>query len=392
MELHEFVLDEPALEAWGRRVGAEVRPPVFLCLRGGLGAGKSVLARAVARGAGVIGTLPSPTYNLLFRYPGSEGRVVVHMDLYRLEDPDELAALGWEELGASGEVVLVEWPERAGDGLPEDRWEVTLDPPHPGSPLRRVEVRAVGRPAAIPLPELQDHDPGSPPRELVLAVETSTPRGGVALGWGDQLVGEVALPDQQRHAATLLPAIRDLLEAADLRLGALAGVVVGAGPGSFTGVRVAAATARGLVRGAGLPLLPVSSLAGAAAIPLELDPSPLLVCFDARGDRLFVGGYRGEGGGVVEFLPPVATRIGELLDSPLPAGVRFSGDGAWRHRALLEEVGFPVLEPPLGLPSPAGLIRLATSRVRGFLLPPHAAPGEWEPDYQKDGRPVVQGA
>lgn len=146
------LLDQDALEAWGRQVGREAPTPLFLCLRGPLGAGKSVLARAVARGAGVEGGLPSPTFNLLFRYPASAGRTVVHLDLYRLDDPRELMELGWEELGVPGEVVVVEWPERAGSHLPPDRWEVRLDPPAPLSPLRRVEVRPVGHPPSIPLP------------------------------------------------------------------------------------------------------------------------------------------------------------------------------------------------------------------------------------------------
>src|SRR5690606_22612088 len=94
-------LDERALEAWGRALGAEAPVPLFLALTGPLGAGKSVLARAVARGAGVLGTLPSPTYNLLFRYPASAGRMVVHLDLYRIGSPAELDELGWDELGAS---------------------------------------------------------------------------------------------------------------------------------------------------------------------------------------------------------------------------------------------------------------------------------------------------
>lgn len=146
------LLDQEALEAWGKEVGARARPPLFLCLRGDLGAGKSVLARAVARGAGVMGSLPSPTYNLLFRYPAAGGRSVVHLDLYRLEDPEELRELGWEELGAPDEIVLVEWPERAQDSLPGDRWEVELEAPAPGSPLRRIGIHSVGDPNPIPPP------------------------------------------------------------------------------------------------------------------------------------------------------------------------------------------------------------------------------------------------
>lgn len=140
------------LTAWGRGIGATVERPVVLALRGELGAGKSHLARAVARGAGVEGPIPSPTYNLLLRYPDARGGEVVHVDLYRLRDPEELLELGWWELGAPGEVVLVEWPERAEEALPEPRWEIALarDPGDAGR--RGVVVRRVGDPPPIPEP------------------------------------------------------------------------------------------------------------------------------------------------------------------------------------------------------------------------------------------------
>lgn len=387
-DVAEVLLDQEALEDWGRRIGSEVHPPVFLCLRGELGAGKSVLARAVARGAGVTGTLPSPTYNLQFRYPAEGGRTVVHMDLYRLEDPEELGPLGWEELGSPGEIVLVEWPQRAGEMLPADRWEVTLTAPRPGSLLRTVDLRAVGHPSPIPLPA---PSAGTSDPAPLLAFDTSTPTGCVGVGRGRDLLAQAILPHQGRHASTLLPTIRDLLEEVGVGLGELGGIVVGAGPGSFTGVRVAGATARGLVRGARLPLIPVSSLAAAAVDPLLADPSPVCIAFDARGDRLFAGAWSLEGGRLVELLEPRATRLPELLaglERPGVPGVRLAGDGAWRHRASVEAAGFPVLDPPLGTPTPAGLIHLASA---GHGAPPHPDPGEWEPDYQKDGRPVVSG-
>lgn len=145
-----MILTERELVRWGGRIGVEAEPPVFLGLSGQLGAGKSVLARAVARGAGVETSMPSPTFNLLFRYPARDGIEVVHLDLYRLRDPEELWELGWEELGRGREVVLVEWPERAGDHLPEDRWDVHISAPEPGSLERRVEVHRVGSPPHLP--------------------------------------------------------------------------------------------------------------------------------------------------------------------------------------------------------------------------------------------------
>jgi tRNA threonylcarbamoyl adenosine modification protein YjeE len=148
IEAATAVLDEEALEAWGRRVGSEVAAPVVFALRGDLGAGKSTLARAVARGAGVRGDIPSPTFNLLFRYPARDGREVVHLDLYRLEREDEVWDLGWDELGEGEEIVLIEWPERAEGILPAPRWDVSLE--EDGPDRRRLALAAVG--AAPPLP------------------------------------------------------------------------------------------------------------------------------------------------------------------------------------------------------------------------------------------------
>ncbi|HWK88502.1 MAG TPA: tRNA (adenosine(37)-N6)-threonylcarbamoyltransferase complex ATPase subunit type 1 TsaE [Longimicrobium sp.] len=143
------VLTEDELAAWGRRVGAEARTPLVLALRGDLGAGKSTLARAVAHGAGVEGDVPSPTFNLLFRYDTPRGVQVQHLDLYRLEREDEVWELGWAELGAPGDLVMIEWPERAEALLPRVRWDVRLEEgDDPG--VRAVEVRAAGDPPPLP--------------------------------------------------------------------------------------------------------------------------------------------------------------------------------------------------------------------------------------------------
>jgi len=144
-----LTLAERDLVRWGSRIGREVAPPIFVGLRGQLGAGKSVLARAIARGAGVEIQVPSPTFNLLFRYQGKDVEVV-HLDLYRLRSPEELWELGWDELGHGPEIVLVEWPERAGEHLPADRWDVALSAPEPGSLLREVRVEKIGRPPPLP--------------------------------------------------------------------------------------------------------------------------------------------------------------------------------------------------------------------------------------------------
>ena len=142
-------LVEKELTRWGERIGETLDAPAFLGLQGPLGAGKSVLARAIGQGLGVSQPMPSPSFNLLFRYPASLGIQVVHMDLYRLTSTDELWELGWEELGQPNEIVLVEWPERAGRFLPPDHWLIELAPVTGKPLLRDVGAVRVGHPPEL---------------------------------------------------------------------------------------------------------------------------------------------------------------------------------------------------------------------------------------------------
>ena len=145
-----MILNEAEMIRWGEAIGAAARTPLFLLLRGPLGAGKSVLARSIAHGAGVEGAVPSPTFNLVFRYPSRRGVQIVHMDLYRLSDPGELWELGWQDLGGQDELVLVEWPERAEGMLPEHRWEITLGAVSGDREARTVSVSRFGVPQYLP--------------------------------------------------------------------------------------------------------------------------------------------------------------------------------------------------------------------------------------------------
>ncbi|HEX7185382.1 MAG TPA: tRNA (adenosine(37)-N6)-threonylcarbamoyltransferase complex ATPase subunit type 1 TsaE [Thermoanaerobaculia bacterium] len=97
--------------ALGRELAEELAPDGVLLLSGDLGSGKTVLTRGVAEGLGIDPReVQSPTFNLIREHRGSRGRLV-HADLYRL-DPDEVPALGLEELLAGPGVKVVEWAER----------------------------------------------------------------------------------------------------------------------------------------------------------------------------------------------------------------------------------------------------------------------------------------
>ena len=111
-------LDDAEATAALARDLARSRPArAVVWLRGGLGAGKSTLARAFLRELGVEGAIRSPTYTLVERYPIPGGEAA-HLDLYRLGDAAELDFLGLDALAADATLWLVEWPERGATGLP----------------------------------------------------------------------------------------------------------------------------------------------------------------------------------------------------------------------------------------------------------------------------------
>ena len=118
--------DEAATERLGAALAERLRPRDVVALVGGLGAGKTTLARAILRAASGEPALivPSPTFTLVEIYDTPKGPFW-HFDLYRLEVPEQVFELGWEEARTDG-IALVEWAERLGPLLPHERFTVTL--------------------------------------------------------------------------------------------------------------------------------------------------------------------------------------------------------------------------------------------------------------------------
>jgi tRNA threonylcarbamoyladenosine biosynthesis protein TsaE len=120
------VPDAQATEALGASLAAVVRPGDVIALSGPLGAGKTSVARGLLRALGLEGEAPSPSFAIAQPYAPPEVRVpVMHVDLYRIEDPAEIEELGLEE-ALTDSVLVVEWPERAGAGAWPDALRLTL--------------------------------------------------------------------------------------------------------------------------------------------------------------------------------------------------------------------------------------------------------------------------
>jgi tRNA threonylcarbamoyladenosine biosynthesis protein TsaE len=107
-----------AMEQLGRAAAVEALPGSVIALVGGLGAGKTHWTKGFVAGIGSPADVTSPTFGLIHEYPG--GRLpVFHLDFYRLDSPEELLALGWDEYLENNGVVIAEWADKFPELLPE---------------------------------------------------------------------------------------------------------------------------------------------------------------------------------------------------------------------------------------------------------------------------------
>lgn len=126
----------------------------------------------------------------------------------------------------------------------------------------------------------------------LLAIDTSSPACSVALQTGSDVSARHEERDRE-HTRLLTPMIRDLLAEAGLSMQQLDAIVLGNGPGSFIGMRIAASVAQGLAHGAGIDIVPVSSLAAVAAEVFSAsDANEVIVAQDAHMNEVYLGAFR----------------------------------------------------------------------------------------------------
>ena len=136
-------------ERFGIRLGELLQIGDILCLSGELGAGKTALARGIGRGWGSPNRVTSPTFTLINAYPRPiDGRLLYHMDGYRLESEMDVISSGVEDLLYNDETIMIEWPEHIKSFLPHDYLWISLLPIE--TTKRRIVMEAFGkRPFAL---------------------------------------------------------------------------------------------------------------------------------------------------------------------------------------------------------------------------------------------------
>ena len=175
---------------------------------------------------------------------------------------------------------------------------------------------------------------GSPAPPLLLALETSGSCGSIALVRAFGCVAEYTLDTGQTHSRYLLPGIEMLMRETSIDWPDLNAIAVGLGPGSFTGLRIGLATAKGLAMAAEKPLVGVSSLDG-LAVQIIGNGLPVCALIDARKKEVYAALYRENAQGEMErqgdylVLPPA--RLAEMIQEP----TLFIGSGAELYRHLL---------------------------------------------------------
>jgi tRNA threonylcarbamoyladenosine biosynthesis protein TsaB len=216
-----------------------------------------------------------------------------------------------------------------------------------------------------------------------LAIDTATEVASVALGSAERVRAARSVRGARQHAAQIVPLVDQVLTLAAVRVRNLALVIVGDGPGSFTGLRIGWAAAKGLTQDTGIPLRAVASLMGAAHAAACGEVGPVAACFDALRGQVFGAVYAFPPGRVETLVAPALCTLGALARVAPVRPLVAVGDGAVRYA---EEVVAWTGRTPIGLealPPVAGSL-LALAGLDGAARPLDD-PATAEPAY---GRPA----
>jgi tRNA threonylcarbamoyladenosine biosynthesis protein TsaB len=179
----------------------------------------------------------------------------------------------------------------------------------------------------------------------ILAIETSTLLGGIAVVEDERILCELTLQVEETHSSQLLPAIEYVLNVTGLKPELLDGFAIAAGPGSFTGLRIGMAAVKGLAVAASRPIVGISTLE-AMAWMFPFSPHPLCPMIDARMKEVYGAWFRAEGGGILRVSKDMVLPAREFLKELREPAV-FFGSGAQRYRReIFETLGEAALFPP----------------------------------------------
>jgi tRNA threonylcarbamoyladenosine biosynthesis protein TsaB len=231
----------------------------------------------------------------------------------------------------------------------------------------------------------------------LLAIDTATDVASVAVGSAEHVAAVRSVRGARQQSAQIVPLIQQVLTVAKLRVEQITGIVIGDGPGSFTGLRIGWAAAKGIAHERELPLIAIPSLLGAAHAAHGETAGPVVAFFDALRGQVFGAMYEFAAGRVETLVSPGLFTVAELARVAPVRPVLALGDGAERYRAeIVSWIGRPPVDLATLPPIAESLLRLSSYQGARRQLddaeiaePVYGRPAEaqvkWEARY---GRPL----
>ena len=312
--------------ALGAQLAEQLQPGDVILLLGDMGAGKSELTRGIARGLGIEGYLPSPTFPIMQMY--ETGRLpLYHFDWYRLESAEELYELSMDEY-LYGEGVQ--------PGRRSDPGDLSGDHPDPHG-RQRTGDRAAAR-GRVPR-HRRGKAEGDEGKMKLLAIDTSGPVCGVAVLEDGHILYEGAAVNKLPHSVSLMPMVEEALNKCSTDISEIELYAAVVGPGSFTGVRIGVSAVKGMAHGAGKPCVAVDALE-ALAWGVSLMPDLICPIQDARAGQVYGAAFQ-PGRVPQRVMEDTAAKLEDYLDQALVAAkpeqkLCFLGDGVERYRTAIE--------------------------------------------------------
>lgn len=229
----------------------------------------------------------------------------------------------------------------------------------------------------------------APGRDAILALDTATPVGSVALCAAEGIVVSRYFDVGLQHSQRLFNEVEAALEAADMDVEGVRAIAVAIGPGSFTGLRIGLSAAKGLCLAAGKDLVTVSTLEALAA-RLPFARLPVSTVLDARKREVYAALYDTATGVPVELVPPRAIAPEQLAQERANAATIYTGDGATAYRDLLADNSTAQFAPlPCARPDAGTIGWLALSKLEKGQT---ADLDSVEPEYLRspDARPLAR--
>jgi tRNA threonylcarbamoyladenosine biosynthesis protein TsaB len=230
-----------------------------------------------------------------------------------------------------------------------------------------------------------------------LAIDTATDLASVALGSAERVRAVRSMRGARQHAAQIIPLVDQVLTLSAVRVRNLGAVIVADGPGSFTGLRIGWAVAKGLAHDATIPVRAIPSLMGAAHAAADGEVGPVAACFDALRGQVFGAVYAFPPGRVETLVPPGLFTVDALARATPVRPLLAVGDGAARFpEEIVAWIGRPAVALEAVPPVASSLLALGAREGAARSLddattaePEYGRPAEaqakWEAHH---GRPL----